>query len=201
MPEPHYAISEALIVLAAIWCVLRLSRSSLWLAALGTAIFGLAAAIGVYRFGTNQIVELASFHKNFSQIGGSIAMALVSAQLLLNKQLVNRTIAGRWFVLILVIVSAAVAFAIPTLTTPLFIAWLSVVIISATLIPVGTISRRISLAAIVSIFLINLLLVRRSSQLGPDLSWHLFHILVAVWLFGMVYVFEYHRSDDKIANR
>ncbi len=199
MPGPHYAISEAFIVLVAIWCVLRLSQSGLWLVALGIAVFGFAAAIGVYRFGTNQIVELASFHKNVSQIGGFIAMALVSAQLLLAEPMVNRARTGRWLVLISVIVSGAMAFAIPMLTTPLFIAWLLTAIISAALIPASTIGDRISLAAIVSIFLINLLMVRQSPQLSPGLSWHLFHILVAVWMLGMIYVFEYHRSDDEIS--
>lgn len=201
MPGPHYALSEAFIVFAAIWCVQRLLRSSHWFAALGIAIFGFAAAIGVYRFGTNQIVELASFHKNFSQIGGSIAMALVSVQLLLAQPLVNRTKAGKWFVLALLVVSAVTAFAIPKLTTPLFIVWLSVAIVSAALVPASTITRKISLAAIVSIFLINLLLVRQSPQLGPDLSWHLFHTLVAVWMLGMVNVFEYRRSDDEISKQ
>lgn len=201
MPGPHYAISEAVIVLSAIWCTLRLSQSGHWFAGLGSAIFGLAAAIGVYRFGTGEIMELASFHKSLSQIGGSIAMALVSAQLLLTEPLVNRTAVGRWGVWTAVIVGVVTAFAIPSLTTPLFIVWLSVAIIAAVLIPASTITRRILLAVIVSIFLINLLLIRRSPQLGPDLSWHLFHILVAVWLLGIVYVFEYRRSDDEIANQ
>ncbi|WP_109356285.1 hypothetical protein [Sphingorhabdus sp. EL138] len=199
MAGPHYAISEALIVLAAIWCVLRLSRLNHWFAALGIAIFGFAAAIGVYRFGTNQIEELASFHKNFSQTGGSVAMALVSAQLLLAEPLVNRTKVLRWFVLLLVVVSSVTAFKFPTLNTPLFIAWLSVAIVSAALIPASTIARRVSLAAIVSIFLINLLLIRHSPQISPDISWHLFHILVAVWLLGMVYVFEYRRYEHEFA--
>ncbi|MEH6702128.1 hypothetical protein [Parasphingorhabdus sp.] len=201
MPGPHYAISEVFIVLAAIWCILRLSQSRHWLAALGSAIFGMAAAIGVYRFGTNQIADLASFHKNFSQIGGSIAMALVTAQLLLAEPLVNRLVVGRWIVLAAVIVSTVTAFAVPELTTPLFVSWLFAAIVATALIPGSTIARRFSLTAIVSIFLINLLLIRQSRHLDPDLSWHLFHLLVAIWLLGMVYVLEFRRSDDEITDR
>ncbi|MEP2987820.1 MAG: hypothetical protein ABJN65_04660 [Parasphingorhabdus sp.] len=201
MPGPHYAISEAFIVLVAIWCMVRLSRSGYGLAALGSAIFGLAAAIGVYRFGTGEITELASFHKNFSQIGGSIAMALMSAQLLLAEPSVKRTAVGRSIVLAAIIINTVTAFAFPALTTPLFIIWLSAAIIAAALIPASTFVRRISLAAIVSIFLINLLLIRRSPLLDPDLSWHLFHILVAVWLLGMIFIIECRRSDDGVAHQ
>ncbi|WP_430417690.1 hypothetical protein [Parasphingorhabdus sp.] len=199
MPGPHYAISEAFIVLAAIWSTIFLSRTGHRLAALGCAIFGCAAAIGVYRFGAGEISELAGFHKDFSQIGGSIAMALISAQFLLAEPLVNRTAVGRWAIWAAVIVSAMFACAVPTLTTPLFIIWLSVAIIAAALIPASTIAGRLSLAALVSVFLINLLLIRQSPQLGPDLSWHLFHILVALWLLAIVYIFEYRRSDGEAA--
>ncbi len=200
MPGPHYAISEAFIVLAAIWCAARLSRSAYWLAALGIAVFGFAAAIGVYRFGSNQIAELASFHKYFSQIGGSIAMAFVSAQLLLEEPLVNRVRFGKWVVLLAVFVSAVLALAVPPFTTPLFISWLFAAIITAALIPASSVIRRVSLAAIVSIFLINLLLIRQSPHLDPDISWHLFHVLVAIWLLGMIYVFGYRGSDEEFAH-
>jgi len=200
MPGPHYAISEAFIVVAAIWCAACLARSGQWLGALGSAIFGMAAAIGVYRFGANQIMELARFHKDFSQIGGSIAMALVSAQLLLAEPSVNRARARRWVVLAAVIVSAIIAFKVPALTSGLFLTWLSAATIATALIPTRTIASRISLVAIVSIFSINLLLVRQSPHLGPDLSWHLFHTLVALWLLGMIYVFAHRGFDDEIAH-
>lgn len=196
MPAPHYAISEAFIAIAAIWCTARLSQSSHRLAALGSATFGFAAAIGVYRFGAGEITELASIHKNFSQIGGSIAMALMSAQLLLAEPLVNRTMVRRWIVLTAILVSAVAAFAIPALTTPLFIAWLLVAIIAAAMIPAHSVARRARLAAIVSLFLFNLLLIRQSQYLNPDISWHLFHALIALWLLGMCYVIEYRCSDE-----
>jgi hypothetical protein len=60
MPAPHYALSEALIVLVAIWVALRMTRRGAWSGALGVAIFGIAAGIGVVRFSLGQIEELAS---------------------------------------------------------------------------------------------------------------------------------------------
>ena len=196
MAGPHYAISEAFIVLAALWCAARLGSSGQWWGALGSAIFGMAAAIGVYRFGAGQIAELASLHKNFSQIGGSIAMALMSTQLLLEAPRVHRAAAGKWILVAAVLASAVTAFAVPALTTPLFISWLAIAIIAAAMIPAKSIARRVARAAIVAVFLINLLWIRQSPLLGPDLSWHLFHILVALWLVGMDHVLACRHSDQ-----
>lgn len=201
MPGPHYAISEAFIVLAAIWCTVRLVPSGHWWGALGSAIFGIAAAIGVYRFGASQMAELAGFHKNFSQIGGSIAMALMSAQLLLEVPLIKRAAVAKRIVTAAVFASAVAAFAIPALTTLLFIIWLLAAIVAAAMMPTNRFARRLSFAAIVSVFLINLLLIRQSPHLNPDISWHLFHVLVALWLLGMIYVMEYRRSNDEVSRQ
>ena len=87
MPAPHYALSEALIVLAAIWTGWKFVHTRAWFAALGLAIFGTAAAIGVYRFGSEQIDSLAASHRTFSQIGGATAMVLIAVQSDLSQRL------------------------------------------------------------------------------------------------------------------
>jgi len=55
MPGPHYAISEAVLVAAAIWAAVRLARGGYVLAALGILLFGVAATMGVWRFGSSAI--------------------------------------------------------------------------------------------------------------------------------------------------
>ncbi|MEP2958914.1 hypothetical protein [Parasphingorhabdus sp.] len=179
-----------LIVVAAIWSAASCTPRRLWLAAIGSIIFGLAAAIGVYRFGTGQIAELGGFHKDFSQTGGAIAMALMSAQLLFASTLVKRFSYGPIIVGGLIIATIIVALLVSWSATWLFIGWLSLAILAAAFITDKAFVRRLYLTAIVSIFLINLLLVRRSPDLGPDLSWHLFHGLIAIWLIGMIYVYK-----------
>jgi hypothetical protein len=52
--------------------------------------------------------------------------------------------------------------------------------------------------AITSIFLINLLLIRQSPLLPPSVSWHLFHILVAVWLLAMLPVFTQFENERNL---
>lgn len=195
MPGPHYAISESLIVFAALWSVIKLGRQGLWLATAGSAIFGAAAAIGVYRFAANEIDALAVFHKDFSQTGGAVAMALMSAQLLLKARAVSRNAAMRWVVFAAIFLTGVAAAMAPASTTPLFLAWLVGAILTALFLGEQAAGRRLASAAITSIFLINLLLIRQSPLLHPSVSWHLFHILVAAWLLAMLHVFDRFENE------
>lgn len=190
MPGPHYAISEALIVVAAIWTVFRLTRSGHPLAALGTGILGTAAAIGVYRFGFGNIENLAAFHRDFSQIGGAIAMSLIGSQLLIRHPFLRIGYAGRSLALLGIGGTTVLAFIFPQLTTGLFAGWLVLAMLSAAMFPGHGVFLRILTTGTISLFLVNVLLVRRSTLLGADLSWHAFHILIAIWLIGMIWVFE-----------
>lgn len=196
MPGPHYAISEALIVIAAIGCAVRLSRHQLWLAALGSLLFGTAAAIGVIRFGfsLDKVEQLAVFHRDFSQSGGAIAMALMAGQLLLASSAIKRMVHGRRSIGFAIIVTALFAIAIVKLATILFIAWLFLAIIMTFLIPTKSLMIRLSSTAMAALFLVNLLFIRQSPTLGPDLSWHMFHSLVALWLVGMLFIYERQAS-------
>jgi hypothetical protein len=187
MPAPHYALSEVLIVLAAIWVSWRLVQSGAWAGALGVAIFGCAAGIGVYRFGTVQIETYASLHGTFSQIGGATAMALVAVECV--KAALPRWGQWHWGVAAtLVAATLGVGLVSAELTTPLFLVWLIVAIIAAIAMPGQNPRARAASGLVMAIFLANALLVRRSPVLGPDLSWHLFHVLIAVWIVGAWWV-------------
>ena len=65
---PSFAVTELLIVLTAAFCSLKL-RKDYPFAAIGISLFGLAALIGVYRFSSGQVDQLASIHKYISQAG------------------------------------------------------------------------------------------------------------------------------------
>ncbi|MEP0392655.1 MAG: hypothetical protein ABJ205_00880 [Erythrobacter sp.] len=188
VPGPHFALSELLIVVAAITCGVRFGKAGLWLAATGSLLFGLIAAIGAFRFGMGQIDALAGIHGAFSQTGGAIAMSLIAAQLALHGVLDRRGL-ERW-VYGTVLVGALAAIIVPVATLPLFLLWLAIAIGSAALIPVIGPFQRIGRALLVGIFLINILAVRQSPLLGAGLSWHLFHALVAVWLVCLQFAFS-----------
>jgi len=73
--------------------------------------------------------------------------------------------------------AVAVAAASPTAGAFLFVTMLLTAI--AALLK----SRSFMGAAGCGLMLLNVILVRQSAVLGPDISWHLYHVIVAVWLW------------------
>lgn len=199
MPGAHYALSELAIVFVALVAAYDLSCRRMGLAAAGTAIFGLAAAIGVIRFGSGAIDALAALHKAVSQAGGATAMGLIALQMA--RVIGLGEAPPRPLVATLAIVSTlAVALGKPGLATPLFLLWLLLATMLATRLPANVRGQRWIRGAVVGSFLANVLLVRQSAALGPDISWHLFHVLVALWLGALWRLFagtSVHREDGR----
>jgi len=168
----HYALTDALVALVAGWGALMLWRTDKPLAALGLALFGLAGVIGTIRITSGLIEPLAMLHKGVSQLGGIAGLALLLAQILRNKGLRL----GTGVALGVAIALAALAAALPALGAILFV----VMLIAA--IALSLQSRNLLGAAGFAMMLLNITLVRQSDYLGADLSWHLYHLLVATWL-------------------
>lgn len=145
---------------------------------------GAAAAIGVVRYGVDRIDELASLHGNFSQVGGAVAMALVALQFAAKFEHWRDGI-GRFAAPALTLTTLVAGLVAPDLTTPLFALWLILAIGLVIVWQDQTVVERLLRGSVVAIFLVNVLLVRRSPTLGPDISWHLFHTLIAVWMLGI----------------
>ncbi|MEL6574152.1 MAG: hypothetical protein AAFQ64_21105 [Pseudomonadota bacterium] len=195
MPAPHCALSEALIVLVGLWVVFQLTRRGMWFGALGIAIFSAAAAIGVTRFGFGQIEELAPIHQTLSQVGGATAMALVAMQLVMapGKSWTGWRLTVAIALAVVTLVSGMIA---REATVPLFTVWLLIAIIASAAWPAPSVVQRLLRAAVVAIFLANLLFVRQSSILSADTSWHLFHILIAAWLVGIWWLLKKHAFSN-----
>ncbi len=187
MPAPHYALSEALIVFAALWVAWKMARGGGWLGALGVAIFGFAAGIGVIRFGFGRIEELADFHQAFAQIGGATAMALVALQCCMG----GMKMWSGWrlgLALALDVATLLAGLLVPSATVPLFLAWLIVGAIACAMLAAPSVKLRLLRAAVFASFLVNVLLIRRSPLLSMDTSWHMYHTLIALWLIGVWWV-------------
>ena len=68
----HYAASELLIVLVALWTARALWRQNMGHAALGTLLFGTAAALGAVKFGLGVRHEsFIALHQLASQFGAA----------------------------------------------------------------------------------------------------------------------------------
>jgi len=185
MGAPHYALSEALIVIAACLVAWRLARQYLWLAAAGVLLLGTAAGIGTVRFGMGMVDGLADVHRLVSQAGGATAMALIALQCAFPLDLGRSRVFGS---LALGIATLTASVMQPASATPLFIVWLVVAIGAAFFRPASQESLRWLRAGVIAIFLFNVLLVRRSLFLEAGVSWHLFHGLIALWLLGLWWV-------------
>ena len=168
----HYALTDALVALIAGWGGWRLWRVDKSMAALGLAFFALAGAIGTLRITSGLIEPLALVHKMASQLGGVAGLTLLLCQILQD----TGWRVGRRVSLFAVVVFAAIAAACPMIGAILFMAMLAGAMIFFLNVR-GAIGATGS-----ALMLINMIFVRQSSHLGPDISWHLYHCLVAAWL-------------------
>jgi hypothetical protein len=178
----HYAISDAVVLVAAIWCVWQFAQNNLSFAAIGAGLFGLAAAIGTWRFGTGAVDALATVHRNVSQLGGMIGLALIASQAAILSLPKRRLRDGSILASLLIGGSILAALVWPASGPTLFIGWSAVVATAAFCLSAGPIWRRLAWAFAASLLLLATLFVLSSPFLSPGVSWHLYHIIVALWL-------------------
>jgi len=178
----HYALSEAILVIVAALCMRRLGRSQLMFAAGGAALFGFAAALGTLRFALGLGPELSGVHRFVSQNGGVVAMGLITADCLrmlapnLHRRLVSLVLLG------VIGCSLLASVMLPVMTIPLILGWSVLLAVASFFLPAESVSNRLAAFGLAALFPVNALVVRQSPLLTPELSWHLYHIVIAVWL-------------------
>ena len=185
---PHYALSEAFIVIVALYCAWKLAQNSQWIGALGVLLFGAAASIGVYRFPSGQVEELASFHRWAGQIGGLTGMGLIGIAFLIKAAPKTKSSVLKWGLLFVLLAMVLTANLKAALAVPFFLLWSVVTIVGAFALPAGPVLRRLGFAAIASVMLLNVIFIRQSNSLSQDMSWHIFHTLIAIWIFGIYWI-------------
>jgi hypothetical protein len=169
----HYALTDALVALVAAWGVWQMLQSRQHVAALGFALFALAGFIGTVRIISGQIDQLVMAHKMASQLGGIAGIALLLSQILRNTLWRHAPAIS----LLAALAAVAIGAIVPAVGATLFVAMLLVA--AALLLK----ARAFVGAAGFALMLINVSLVRQSAILGPDISWHAYHVIVAIWLF------------------
>lgn len=173
----HYALTDGLVFVIAAWGVWRFLEAGKPVGALGVALFGLAAAIGTVRVTSGLIEPLAAPHQFASQIGGLLGLLLILWQIFeatIGRPKLLPSVAA-------VVVAAGLAVFLPVLGAPIYVLAL---VSGVTLFGLDRLGGKPNIGAALGfgLMLPNVLFLRQSSFLGPDLSWHLFHIFVAVWL-------------------
>ena len=179
----HYAASEVLILLVALWTAQALWRNKIFYGALGIVLFGTAAAFGAVRFGFGLDNEnLIAMHQFVGQFGGLIGLILFICQLMIGANTEHK-----WHLWHAGIAGPAILLALflPSTRVTLFLIWLlGLVVLSAARTPQIALRGPVK-AALAGVMLVNVLVLRQASWLTPAESWHAFHFVVACWLLAI----------------
>ncbi|WP_295497969.1 hypothetical protein [Sphingorhabdus sp. EL138] len=180
MMPAHYALSDAAIVLVSLFAGQALWRNMKALPAFAMACFGVAACIGVVRFGGGLQDALAALHSGASQyLGLAGAFAILAHYLLPPK--------GRnGIAIIFIILSVALAifwFAKPFLG-PLFLLALAVAF-AASIVRPGPSRPSWLVPVACAVMLANTLFIRRAAWLDEAVSWHAYHLIIALALAAL----------------
>lgn len=173
----HYALSDGLVGVLGMWGLWTLARRGQLLVGLGLGFFGLAGLIGLVRITSGLIEPMALLHKTVSQLGGLIGLILILSGLV-------RHIGVKVQALVILVVAAValvVAVRMPAIGQGLFAAGLVAGIIVLAVAP-GSTTLRLQSALAFAVMLPNVLLLRNAPALNPDLRWHAYHLIVALWL-------------------
>ena len=197
----HYAISELLIVVAGIWTAQRMFKNDHRAAALGILLFIAAAGIGVVRFGFDRdgslIAGLADIHRIAGTLGGTTAMMCLVYDML-GRRAAWLIWQNRYLAVAVMALAAAIAF--PRLIVPFFALWsLGFIWLVSRAAP--SLERPTAQAvAMASLMLFNVLVFRQSPYLAPAVGWHIFHVLVAVWLVGLGFLLRVDLPRGAVKN-
>ena len=190
----HYAASEVLILLVALWTAQALWRHKIFYGALGIVLFGSAAAFGAVRFGFGLDNEnLITMHRFVGQFGGLIGLVLFICQLM-----IGANTGHKWHLWHATIASPAILLALflPSTRVTLFLIWLlGFVVLSAARTPQIALRGPVK-AALAGVMLVNVLVLRQASRLTPAESWHAFHFVVACWLLAIYTLLVSQRAEN-----
>ena len=183
MPPAHFALSEILIVIAGVYSIRIFLHHKLNFAAAGVLVIAIAALLATLRFGLNMHAELKSSYQLFTALSLLYGVPLITIDVIKKSQFLNEKII-LVFALIMALISIYIFSQAKSLIVIYAIMWLVLGIIFSFLIPREKISSRFVSSFIFSIILINFI-VRQVQLFEPNLSWHFYHIVVAVWLYLM----------------
>ena len=173
----HYALSDGLVGVLGLWGLWTLARRGQLLVGLGLGLFGLAGLIGVVRITSGFIEPMAVLHKSVSQLGGLAGLILILSGLVRHLGLKVPALG----VLAAATVAVVIAVRMPAVGQGLFAAGLLAGIVVLAVAP-GAMSLRVQSALAFGLMLPNVLLLRSAPALSPDLRWHAYHLIVALWL-------------------
>jgi len=173
----HYAISEILIVFAAILSGWQLFAQGERLAAAAIGLFAISALIGAIRYGAMLHEVLADSHRLTSEIGGLVGILLLLLALIPRTGLAVPTWAGA----LLVVGVVGLAALIPTIGVLVTFAAF-VVGVAILVVPKNMLARRLTtILTFGSVVLVGTPLLA-ATGLNEAARWHIYHVVAALWI-------------------
>ena len=190
MLPAHYAITEVLIVIATYFSVKKLFYYKNYYAAIGILLIGITALIGAIRFGVISTDFMVYLNRVLAVFAGIITMSLISIQIvnnLFSRRLSNLLLAVSILTFLLLFVWTQPIFKLAAL----FI-WSFAAILLTFQIPQKSISFKFLKSLTMAILLIAFLTLSKGIGLftdlfSPSVSFHVYHILIALWVFLISY--------------
>ncbi|MDA9651904.1 hypothetical protein N9T16_04400 [Pelagibacteraceae bacterium] len=197
MLPAHYAITEILIVVATYFSVKKLFYYKNYYAAIGILLIGITAFIGAIRFGLISTDFMVYLNRVLAVFAGIITMSLISIQIVNNSF-------SRKLAYLLLAISILTFLLLFVWTQPVFklislFMWSFAAILLTFQIPQKSISLKFLKSLTMAILLIAFLTLSKGIGLLTDLflpsiSFHIYHILIALWVF----LISYSISQEKI---
>ena len=192
MLPAHYALSEVLIVLVSLYTLTVFFKERRFYSFTGVFLISCAALIASIRFGINYQNELKSFHQLLSAISLLFGIPLIVIEIMKRSNLLNNKIIYL-VLLIAIIISLFILLQAKNLIILVAASWLIIGAIFSILISRESALMRIVSGVFFSLIIINLIL-RRMDLFDPSISWHLYHIGIAIWLYLLTRILKQKES-------
>ncbi|MFN3212055.1 MAG: hypothetical protein ACE37M_03035 [Henriciella sp.] len=192
----HFAVSEFILTIACLGAMWTLWNRSIRVSAIAMGILGLAAGLGTIRFAFGLGSDFAGIHRFVAQHGGVLATGLIAlsfARGLVSPERRLHFASGMGLAVTISVLAGVINNAFQPLAA---LTW---AVIIAALAPWQFKSGRARLLAFVfaAILPLNALFVRRSPALSVELSWHLYHVLVAIWVVAIAIMLLSGRERER----
>jgi hypothetical protein len=186
-----------LIVLACYFSIKGLWFNKNFYASVGIFLIGLTALIGAIRFGLIDNNLMMNLNRVLAIFSGILALSLISIQIISNnisKKIANITLA----VSVLAFLSLFI-WTQPIIKLSLLFIWSIFSIILTLSLPQKSFLIKLFKAFLMSLILIAFITLSKqlgifTKSLGPSLSFHLYHILIATWVILVNYTISQNNT-------
>ena len=185
MLPAHYAITEIVIILSSLYSIYILNNRRDYFAIAGILLIAIAATIGAIRFGITSNNSIVQINKILGVYSGLSCIGLVCVQMAFNLQ---------WKYIYKILLAALIISLLAGILWPkqfifyLILIWSLISILIVMDYPNISTLQKIIRGLLMSMLLISFLTVRKNGiltdLLGPSMSFHFYHIVIALWIYS-----------------